>query len=68
MHIFMNVLCLPIPWMHTEWCDKGSNTAFLRIRSSLAPSVDIRVKKVGRLPIKVLALEIFLVLIADSKI
>lgn len=61
MHIFLEVLCLPMPWMHTEWCDKGSNRAFAHISSPLATSVDIRAKKGGRFLIKIPALEIFLV-------
>lgn len=68
MHIILDVLCLPIPWMHTEWGDKGSKRAFPHIRSPLATSVDTREKKVGRFLIKVPALEIFPVLMADSKI
>lgn len=54
--------------MHTEWGDKGSKRAFPHIRSPLATSVDTREKKVGRFLIKVPALEIFPVLMANSKI
>lgn len=50
VHIFLDALCLPIPWMHTEWCDKGSKRAFPHIRSPLGPSVDMRAKEVGRFP------------------